>query len=459
MITVCPKCELALAVSAADLRTAGGHVRCGRCAAVFNALAALYDETTLSETARGRRIALDFELPPEPPPEPLPEQPPAPMPPAAFAPAPTSRPPPPASLHASPPAPPPLSAATAAAQPSVDRLPPEIVAEATSPPAAAPPVPDLGEQTMEADDLATLIARPRPAAVEVEANEEIDVAPIPIEDDSDLEVTVIPSTPERTAEPAPPSHAPSAPEPQPPAPPEPALGWLLEDTNRAAEPVAAADTAAPPGASTDAALPPPATAAGAAADEFIAEVAQRDEPAGARGAAWPVAAGVLALALLLQVGHRYRAELAALPALERAVTGVYATLGRPVVPQWPLGAYEVQQNGAFADAAAGGVLEVRASIRNRGDRAQPAPLLRVILEDRFANRIAARDVEPAEYLARANGAPAAADAPRIAPGRRLDATIALADPGGNAVGFEIDVCLRRTGGAIACANDAGDGRP
>jgi predicted Zn finger-like uncharacterized protein len=43
VITICPQCQLPLAVTAADLRIAQGQVRCGRCAAVFNALASLYE--------------------------------------------------------------------------------------------------------------------------------------------------------------------------------------------------------------------------------------------------------------------------------------------------------------------------------------------------------------------------------------------------------------------------------
>ena len=44
MITICPKCALTLAVTAADLRVAQGQVRCGRCLAVFNSLVSLYDD-------------------------------------------------------------------------------------------------------------------------------------------------------------------------------------------------------------------------------------------------------------------------------------------------------------------------------------------------------------------------------------------------------------------------------
>src|SRR5579863_473644 len=44
MFTICPKCALTLVVTAADLRVAQGHVRCGRCSSVFNALARLTEE-------------------------------------------------------------------------------------------------------------------------------------------------------------------------------------------------------------------------------------------------------------------------------------------------------------------------------------------------------------------------------------------------------------------------------
>jgi hypothetical protein len=129
---------------------------------------------------------------------------------------------------------------------------------------------------------------------------------------------------------------------------------------------------------------------------------------------------------------------------------VYAALGRPVAPRWEVGRYEVRQQGVVAEPVAAGTLTVRASIRNGAARAQPAPLLRVILQDRFGNRIATRDLTPREY----GGAAAIAPAPMLAPGQRIDAEVSLLDPGGEAVGFELDVCLRRPDATVSCANDA-----
>ena len=51
MFTVCPKCALTLAVTAADLRVAQGYVRCGRCSSVFNALARLTEERQAGVTS------------------------------------------------------------------------------------------------------------------------------------------------------------------------------------------------------------------------------------------------------------------------------------------------------------------------------------------------------------------------------------------------------------------------
>jgi hypothetical protein len=78
------------------------------------------------------------------------------------------------------------------------------------------------------------------------------------------------------------------------------------------------------------------------------------------------------------------------------------------------------------------------------------PLLRVTLQDRFGNRIAARDVAPSAYLPAA-----AARMASLSAGQRIDAAMGFVDPGANAVGFEIDACLPASAGGIACANDAG----
>ena len=60
--------------------------------------------------------------------------------------------------------------------------------------------------------------------------------------------------------------------------------------------------------------------------------------------------------------------------------------------------------------------------------------------------LGARDFEPAEYL----GRPIAR---LMTPGERADATLDIQDPGKDAEGFEIDVCLRGPDLTVSCAAD------
>lgn len=164
---------------------------------------------------------------------------------------------------------------------------------------------------------------------------------------------------------------------------------------------------------------------------------------------WAGGSVALLLLLFLQIVHHYRNDLAATSTFNGPLTSIYAAVGIPVVPRWDLNAYEVRQLGASTGPDTPGQITVRASVKNTGHQAQPLPLLRVTLQDRFGNRIASRDVTPQSYLPRA--------IPRssvLAAGQRVDAEMAFVDPGANAVGFEIDACLPAPGGDISCSNDA-----
>jgi predicted Zn finger-like uncharacterized protein len=164
---------------------------------------------------------------------------------------------------------------------------------------------------------------------------------------------------------------------------------------------------------------------------------------------WMAGSAVLLLMLVVQIVHHYRHDLAANATFNGPLTSIYAVLGIPLVPRWDLGSYEVRQLGASTAPDAPGQITVRASVKNGAHQAQPLPLLRVTLQDRFGNRIASRDVPPQSYLPRA-----IPSSSLLSAGQRIDAEMAFVDPGSNAVGFEIDACLPAPGGGIACANDA-----
>ncbi|HUA87918.1 MAG TPA: DUF3426 domain-containing protein, partial [Steroidobacteraceae bacterium] len=204
--------------------------------------------------------------------------------------------------------------------------------------------------------------------------------------------------------------------------------------------------------------PAPAAEAPAHADEPHGEAAPEgtDEPTPAlaplkawvRAHAWHLGAlGALVL-LALQVVNHNRDELAASAAFNAPLTRLYGALGIALYPRWDLQAYDVRQLGATAGDSGAGVITVRATVKNASAAAQPLPLLRVTLQDRFGNRIATRDVPPRAYLP--DQLPAST---LMAAGQRIDAEMGFADPGKDAVGFEIDACLPARGG-ISCANDS-----
>jgi hypothetical protein len=161
---------------------------------------------------------------------------------------------------------------------------------------------------------------------------------------------------------------------------------------------------------------------------------------------WSTAAVALSALFLLQVINHYRDELATSDRLRGPLTALYSAIGVQIVPRWDVGAYEVRQLGALAGQGNSNQLTVRLSVKNGAKSAQPVPYLRVTVQDRFGNRIAARDVPPEVYAPKRAATLLDAD-------QRIDAEIAFVDPGQNAVGFEIDACLPTDTARIACAND------
>jgi predicted Zn finger-like uncharacterized protein len=428
LYTQCSHCETVFQLTAETLRAAGGQVRCGRCGEVFNALARLAEDATA------------FSTPGESP--------------------------------------------------------------------AGSPRESALEMEARADEILHSPAPKRPAEPELASDGE-DFA------SGDVEFArlqlIEKFKPSRHETPAPPRHVvpPVTAPPAPPRSPAPKAktappASAAESGKRPAREVAPAAAAAAPGTGAAAesaddgalefTLPPgdldrvfvdptagrPPSLAGAeaiaprasaAADEDpagermggldVADHVRRDvlaglrlrpleEPSEAQPAiqlAWRGAAAVLALVLLAQMIHENRAWLAAHGPLRGPLQSVYGALGVKVQPPVNLSAYQLRQWGVTGDPNAAGTLRVRASILNTSAQLQPYPLLRVTLANRFGTHVGARDFEPAEYLGRPT-------ARLMTPGERADATLDIQDPGKDAEGFEIDVCLRGAGQTISCAADA-----
>jgi len=90
----------------------------------------------------------------------------------------------------------------------------------------------------------------------------------------------------------------------------------------------------------------------------------------------------------------------------------------------------------------------REAFSNRSARAQPAPLLRLTLLDRYGKRVAASNLSPEQYWP--GGVPPRAF---LARDERVDSEVAVRDPSAMSASFELDVCLRASNGTLRCAGD------
>ncbi len=413
MFTQCSKCETVFKLSAEVLRAAGGQVRCGKCGEIFNALAHLAEDTSAFTTGES-----SFEL-------------------ETRADSILQSPAPPSSRRAQP-----SPEDSAPSGMEIARL--QILdwnesdsSDAPAEPAEDPAAEALGETSLEftlpPGELDRIFVEtkkgvlPRmPAAKPVESAEpeEIEVfnAADPIVD-IPAPAAARPKIPAATAAAA----ASSAPAPS---------GFeVSEDVRRE---MLRGLTAHP--------------------ESLALEQADRSlrvstppidlgQPKSDRGFIPWLAAAIIAGALLLvQAIHQNREWLATHAPLGGSIRALYSTLGAPVAPPANLSAYQLRQWGVTGDPAGDGTLRVRASILNTAAQLEPYPLLRVTLANRFGGSIGTRDFEPSEYL----GKPTAK---LLAPGERADAMLDILDPGKNAEGFEIDVCLRGADRRVSCAND------
>ncbi|MGO9632608.1 MAG: DUF3426 domain-containing protein [Steroidobacteraceae bacterium] len=405
MFTQCAKCETVFKLSAEDLRAAGGQVRCGRCGEVFNALARLAEdpsafsigESPLEMEARADEILHSTVLPAQSTEDEAPDD---------------------------------LAAADAE---FAQLLVVELYGEERRAPEAAPPVsPATPDTLIESVDIIDLAEPAKPAGPD-----ESDVA-IGDEDllqEAALEFTLPPGELDRIFVESRPQMLPLTPAP---VGPEPTL--TVQD-----------------------AIEPVETPPNRAGRVKVSESVRREVPEGLeemtlpeiavrrrRGlpfAVWLGAAIFLTLCLGAQVIHENRAWIATHAILGSRLGGLYAAIGVALPEAANLSAYQLRQWGVTGDPSANGTLRMRASILNTAAQAQPFPLLRVTLANRFGSRIGTRDFEPAEYL----GKPAAR---LLASGERVDAVLDILDPGNDAEGFELDLCLRGVDKKVRCAADA-----
>ncbi len=183
--------------------------------------------------------------------------------------------------------------------------------------------------------------------------------------------------------------------------------------------------------------------------ELEAEFGQL-RPADRASRPWIIGAAALALLLALQVVHHNRTALASRPLIGGVMQTTYGLLGLEILPAWDLQQYEITNWAATAgpDDTGADNLHITAQIRNRGPKAQPYPSLQLELKDRWEAVIGSRVFLPSEYLASDSDA-----AELMTAGAAVPANLAVVDPGVDASGFELDVCLETEGGRVRCAAD------
>ncbi len=419
MNTVCPKCALTLAVTAADLRAGQGYVRCGRCANVFNALLALSEESGLAAAA-----ARDPDI--------------------DRASATMSRP----ALAE--------SAVGAGARP-----------QEAPPPEAPPPEAPLPEPRPPAPALRLIDSPPRPLPPVDTPDDELEVEEyrstgtfetIVLEGDTFLQTEEMIPQEVLDSEIANVSRRFAA-----------AQETAGDDTGEyeVIDLAAAApgEEIAPAGGSARAGdnapagdMSPEVAALREATGEFRHEAnltatgIERDlwrRESRARSV-WPMiaAAVLLALALGAQMINHWRDDLATHGAWYGPLSRIAAQLGEPLHPNWDLNAYDVRQLGAAPEGADGLTLRVRLSLANRGAHTQALPLLRVTLLDRYGKAVSRGELEPSQYL------PASLRGQQfISRDQRIDTEVLVHNPSQQASSFELDVCVAAAGGGVRCASD------
>jgi predicted Zn finger-like uncharacterized protein len=166
---------------------------------------------------------------------------------------------------------------------------------------------------------------------------------------------------------------------------------------------------------------------------------------------WWGLAAMLALVLLgVQVANHFRATLAGHPTFGPWAQQAYALVGVTLTPHWDVRQYEILDWVANAEPNTRGVgsLKISARIQNRGPQQQPYPRVQLRLKDRWEKAVGSRMFGPDEYLSR--------DAPHarlMAAGETARAEIEVVDPGPDAYGFELDVCVEVEAERVTCRAD------
>ncbi|MGX5671452.1 DUF3426 domain-containing protein [Thermomonas fusca] len=144
-----------------------------------------------------------------------------------------------------------------------------------------------------------------------------------------------------------------------------------------------------------------------------------------------LAAAVLVLVLLAQLGWLQRDRLAASAQLRPLLEAACGALGC-TLPAWrEPAAFTLLSRDVIGPPDRPGVLRVQASFRNDAHWPQPWPALRLTLSDLNGHILGTRRFQPHDYLPAGNARSA-----RIAPGQASQIAFDIAEPAAGVVGFD-----------------------
>ncbi|MFW2405015.1 MAG: DUF3426 domain-containing protein [Gammaproteobacteria bacterium] len=156
-------------------------------------------------------------------------------------------------------------------------------------------------------------------------------------------------------------------------------------------------------------------------------------------------AALLILALGIQLLHYNRDSIARHASWGPRIQSVYSALGSDLYPDWNLDSYRITGSEAVAGRSDRSALDIVANVTIAGDEPVSLPLVRVALQDRWGNAVASRVFKPNEYLSDVAIWP-----DRLAPGTTIPIDISVADPGSDAHGYIVDICLPHRTAGLQC---------
>ena len=155
-------------------------------------------------------------------------------------------------------------------------------------------------------------------------------------------------------------------------------------------------------------------------------------PGAAGTALWWTLSAVLAVVLLLQMTYVFRDTLALVPGMRGPLNAYCDLVGCKVAPRRDLQKLALLNRNVYSHPNVPGALIISATIVNNASFTQQYPVLAVSMANVRGTTLAQRNFDPKDYL------PLADVEAGMTPGAPVSIALQVADPGSDAMTFELD---------------------